>query len=93
MKYDYTHVFHLADPLVRKWVGKVPNSLLLEAPVGSRSEWKLNSTHVYRVNPDISLKAIPTLIRWTKVGKQTDAIREGGRMTNRRSLTNVLTDN
>jgi hypothetical protein len=61
------HYIHLADPLVRKWIGKVPNSVLLEAPVGSRSEWKLNSTHIYRVNPDISLKAIPTLIRWTKV--------------------------
>ncbi|CAM0137803.1 hypothetical protein VKS41_001016 [Umbelopsis sp. WA50703] len=58
----------IADPLVRKYVNKVPDSVLLEAPVGSRSEWKLNSEHIYKSNPLIALKAIPTLIRWTKDG-------------------------
>ena len=88
MQYKFIDAIHLADPLVRKWVGKVPNSVLLEAPVGSRSEWKLNSTHIYRVNPDISLKAIPTLIRWTKVGEKM-MIYE--RMTKISSLANTLT--
>ncbi|KAI8580968.1 hypothetical protein K450DRAFT_233982 [Umbelopsis ramanniana AG] len=66
----------IADPLVRKWVGKVPNSVLLEAPVGTRSEWKLNSTHIYRINPNISLRAIPTLIRWTKNGPDGRLVEE-----------------
>jgi len=66
----------IADPLVRKWVKKVPDSVLLEAPVGTRSEWKLNSTHIYRTNPDIALKAIPTLIRWTKNGPDGRLVEE-----------------
>ncbi|RUP47163.1 hypothetical protein BC936DRAFT_146063 [Jimgerdemannia flammicorona] len=61
----------IADPLVRMYVRQVSDSILIEAPVGPRSEWKGNMTHPYRTNKDTKLVAIPTLFRWTKDGPQS----------------------
>ncbi|TPX58925.1 hypothetical protein SpCBS45565_g07867 [Spizellomyces sp. 'palustris'] len=58
----------IADPLIRKWIGKVPNSVMLEVPVGERSVWKNNPENPYRKHPLIQLQAIPTLIEWGKSG-------------------------
>ncbi|OZJ02013.1 hypothetical protein BZG36_04870 [Bifiguratus adelaidae] len=55
-----------ADPVIRKTLDKEsPHGLLLECPVGSRTEWKGNASHPYRTNPQTKLTAIPTLMRWT----------------------------
>ncbi|GAA5816505.1 hypothetical protein MFLAVUS_010034 [Mucor flavus] len=56
----------IADPLVRKAVLQVKDSILLEAPVGGRDEWKGNTTHPYRVR--FSVPAIPTLYKWSTAG-------------------------
>lgn len=55
----------IADPLIRKAILQVENSILLEAPVGGRSEWKGNTTHPYRVR--FGVPAIPTLYKWSAV--------------------------
>lgn len=57
----------IADPLIRKAVFQVPDSILLEAPVGARNEWKGNTTHPYRVR--FQLPAIPTLYKWSTVSQ------------------------
>ncbi|KAF7724100.1 Thioredoxin domain-containing protein 17 [Apophysomyces ossiformis] len=56
----------IADPVVRKAVSSVSNSVLIEAAVGLRNDWKGNTTHPYRVR--FNVPAIPTLYKWTANG-------------------------
>jgi thiol-disulfide isomerase/thioredoxin len=55
----------IADPLIRKAIIPVKDAILIEAPVGARSEWKGNTTHPYRVR--FQVPAIPTLYKWSAV--------------------------
>ncbi|CAG8689852.1 7687_t:CDS:2, partial [Ambispora leptoticha] len=59
----------IADPLIRSTVNQYASSsntavVLIEAPVGSRSEWRQSSNHVYKRDPRINISRIPTLVRW-----------------------------
>ncbi|KAI7898127.1 uncharacterized protein BX663DRAFT_525809 [Cokeromyces recurvatus] len=56
----------IADPLIRKSVMAVKDSILVEAPVGYRNDWKGNTSHPYRVRYQVP--AIPTLYKWTMNG-------------------------
>ncbi|KAI8357860.1 hypothetical protein EDC96DRAFT_514699 [Choanephora cucurbitarum] len=56
----------IADPLIRKTVLSVENSILIEAPVGFRDQWKGNTNHPYRVR--FKVPAIPTLYKWSTAG-------------------------
>ncbi|KAI9347054.1 thioredoxin fold domain-containing protein [Pilaira anomala] len=56
----------IADPLVRKAVLQVKDSILVEAAVGGRSEWKGNAANPYRVRYNVP--AIPTLFKWSTAG-------------------------
>ncbi|KAI8062349.1 uncharacterized protein B0P05DRAFT_556633 [Gilbertella persicaria] len=56
----------VADPLIRKAVLSVENSILIEAPVGFYDQWKGKTDHPYRVR--FKLTAIPTLFKWTAAG-------------------------
>eukprot|EP00002_Diphylleia_rotans_P033946 TRINITY_DN7267_c0_g1_i1.p1 TRINITY_DN7267_c0_g1~~TRINITY_DN7267_c0_g1_i1.p1 ORF type:complete len:134 (-),score=27.76 TRINITY_DN7267_c0_g1_i1:254-655(-) len=58
----------IADPAIRKGVGTISNSILIECPVGERSAYKNVPDHPYRVHPLIKLERIPTLVHWTKSG-------------------------
>eukprot|EP00004_Rigifila_ramosa_P016203 TRINITY_DN3823_c0_g1_i2.p2 TRINITY_DN3823_c0_g1~~TRINITY_DN3823_c0_g1_i2.p2 ORF type:complete len:139 (+),score=27.39 TRINITY_DN3823_c0_g1_i2:523-939(+) len=60
----------IADPLIRAVVREVPNSILLECPVGDRADYKNKPEHPYRTHPGIRLTSVPTLIRWTAEGPQ-----------------------
>ncbi|KAI8067134.1 hypothetical protein BC940DRAFT_301375 [Gongronella butleri] len=64
----------VADPLIRKALVPVPNSVLIEAPVGHRHEWKNNNEHPFRVK--YNLAAIPTLFKWTKNGPGASLVEE-----------------
>ncbi|KAI7873711.1 uncharacterized protein EV154DRAFT_556142 [Mucor mucedo] len=64
----------IADPLVRKALLQVKDSILLEAPVGSRNEWKGNTTHPYRVR--FNVPALPTLYKWSAAGAGETLVEE-----------------
>ncbi|KAI9487361.1 MAG: hypothetical protein EXX96DRAFT_552851 [Benjaminiella poitrasii] len=64
----------IADPLVRKAVMNVKDSILIEAPVGNRNDWKGNTTHPYRVRYQVP--AIPTLFKWTAEGPGDKLVEE-----------------
>ncbi|CAO3647149.1 unnamed protein product [Mucor hiemalis] len=64
----------IANPLVRKVILQVKDSILLEAPVGGRNEWKGNTTHPYRVK--FQVPAIPTLYKWTAAGPGDKLVEE-----------------
>jgi len=66
----------IADPLIRKQLGKVKNAILVECPVGERSIYKGNPNHPYRLHPQIKLTAIPTLLHWTSNGPQASLVEE-----------------
>ncbi|KAJ3053498.1 Thioredoxin domain-containing protein 17 [Rhizophlyctis rosea] len=72
----------IADPLIRKYVNKVPNSTLLECPVGPRSVYKNVPTHPYRVHPQIKLVGVPTILEWTKDGPGKRLVEEGAQDEN-----------
>ncbi|KAJ2796143.1 hypothetical protein H4R21_004830, partial [Coemansia helicoidea] len=57
----------IADPAVRKAVGKVEGAVLLEVPVDPRSD-AASPTAVFRKRADIRLDRVPTLLRWTPDG-------------------------
>ncbi|RUS16073.1 hypothetical protein BC937DRAFT_91634 [Endogone sp. FLAS-F59071] len=71
---DNVYVMLFATPLVYEHVRQVPNSILVEAPVGMREEWK-DLKNPYRLNKDTNISRIPTLIRWTKEGPQPESQR------------------
>ncbi|CAG8599974.1 6814_t:CDS:2 [Paraglomus brasilianum] len=52
------------------------NATLIEAPVGTREQWKNNPSHPYKVNQRIALRKIPTLIRWTVPAGKNDRLVE-----------------
>ncbi|KAI8928949.1 hypothetical protein BC831DRAFT_446526 [Entophlyctis helioformis] len=64
----------IADPLVRKAIGTVANSTLIEAPAGLRSEYRANNP--YRNHPEVKLVAVPTLVEFTPAGKRKQALIE-----------------
>ncbi|KAI8987621.1 hypothetical protein BDF20DRAFT_814340 [Mycotypha africana] len=64
----------IADPRIRKAVSTVENSILLEAPVGGRNDWKGNADHPYRVR--FNVPAIPTLFKWTAAGPGDKLVEE-----------------
>jgi hypothetical protein len=52
-----------ADPVLRSACVRLrPDLILHECPVGLRSDWKGKMDHPYRVDPDLRLARIPTLI-------------------------------
>jgi thiol-disulfide isomerase/thioredoxin len=54
-----------ADPVLRRACSELrPDLTLHECPVGERSAWKNQPAHPYRLDPDIRLARIPTLIRF-----------------------------
>ena len=54
-----------ADPVLRRACTDLRHDLTLhECPVGERSAWKNQPTHPYRLDPDLRLARIPTLIRF-----------------------------
>ena len=59
----------ISDPFVRKSLAQIPGGdvdvLMLECPVGSRSEWKGNASHPYRTDAKLRIERIPTLLKWT----------------------------
>nr|KAJ3417905.1 hypothetical protein HK105_000613 [Polyrhizophydium stewartii] len=55
-----------ADPLIRKAVRAVPDSLLVEVPAGQRGDEYRNSPYIS--DPEIQLRAVPTLFEWSKTG-------------------------
>ncbi|KAG9294604.1 hypothetical protein G9A89_008083 [Geosiphon pyriformis] len=57
----------VADPLIRYAFNKYApgNSVLIEAPVGNRSEWRQTPDHPYKTDSRIKLLKIPTLVKWT----------------------------
>ncbi|KAL1916199.1 uncharacterized protein VTP21DRAFT_5816 [Calcarisporiella thermophila] len=63
----------IAEPAIRSSLSKSTkaqgkDTLLIECPVGPRSEWKNNPTHPYRVDSATKVTGVPTLIRWTQNG-------------------------
>ncbi|KAI8344799.1 hypothetical protein BC941DRAFT_409638 [Chlamydoabsidia padenii] len=64
----------IADPLIRKSLLTVPNAVLIEAPVGSRDQWKGNTSHPYRVK--FGVPALPTLYHWSKAGPGASLVEE-----------------
>lgn len=50
-----------ADPILRTAFSKV-NSVVIELPSGTRSEWKGVSNHFYKIDKKIKLTALPTVI-------------------------------
>ncbi|KAI9029871.1 hypothetical protein CLU79DRAFT_884189 [Phycomyces nitens] len=58
----------IADPLIRKALLPVQNSVLIEAAVGSRDEWRNANNNPYRSRTDFTIPAIPTLYKWTTSG-------------------------
>ena len=62
----------IADPMVRKWLNKVPESLLIEAPC-SKSDYKGNPNHEYKIHPLFKIQWIPTLYEW-KQGELTKTL-------------------
>ncbi|KAI9504182.1 hypothetical protein GGI25_002426 [Coemansia spiralis] len=65
----------IADPIVRKAIGTVKNSILLEVPVDRSSDIS-SPTNIFRKRRDISLTRIPTLLRWTKSGPSSNRLVE-----------------
>ncbi|CAG8480328.1 4362_t:CDS:2 [Acaulospora colombiana] len=59
-----------ADPLIHRCAR--PDSVLVEVPVGTRSEYKGRPDNPYKTHPRIQLKAIPTLIKWSVTGSDDD---------------------
>ncbi|KAJ2521772.1 hypothetical protein GGI11_001917 [Coemansia sp. RSA 2049] len=57
----------IADPLIRKAISTVDNSIILEIPV-DRSTDTSSPALVFRQRNDVSLQKVPTLLRWTKHG-------------------------
>ena len=58
----------IADPVIRSSIREVVKDVvLLECPVGQKLEWRANKSHEYRVNPDLKIERIPTLIEFTSV--------------------------
>ncbi|KAJ2718425.1 hypothetical protein GGI07_005765 [Coemansia sp. Benny D115] len=57
----------IADPKVRKAIGSVENSILLEVPVDRKTD-TASKTNIFRERKDIKLGRIPTLLRWTSAG-------------------------
>ncbi|KAL6059779.1 Thioredoxin domain-containing protein 17 [Balamuthia mandrillaris] len=56
------------DPIIRKTLREHdPEAVLLECPSGERAVYRA-ADHVYRIHPLIQLKAVPTVIKWTKEG-------------------------
>lgn len=54
----------IADPVIRSEAKKIDGSILLECPVGQRSEYKNIPDHPYRLHPHLRLKSVPTLVHW-----------------------------
>ncbi|KAJ9071128.1 hypothetical protein DSO57_1000796 [Entomophthora muscae] len=65
-----------ADPKIKSHITEKEEGSFIECPVGDRASWKGVADHPYRVHPQASLKAIPTLIRWTKEGPQNRLVEE-----------------
>ncbi|RKO91243.1 DHS-like NAD/FAD-binding domain-containing protein [Blyttiomyces helicus] len=57
----------VADPKIRKTILKIPDSTLVEVPVGSRTQWR-TPDNAMRIHPKIKLTVIPTLIEFGKDG-------------------------
>ena len=56
-----------ADPHIRSTLESVGNDpILVELPVGFRDDWKNNPGHAYREHPDLQIRSVPTLLKWTK---------------------------
>jgi len=58
----------VADPVIKKAISKVDNLVLIECPVGNKSEYKNVPNHPYKTHKQIQLQRVPTLIAWTKEG-------------------------
>ncbi|KAI3639361.1 hypothetical protein MIR68_002891 [Amoeboaphelidium protococcarum] len=58
----------MADPKIRQNVAAIEDSVLISCSVGSRSEWKQNPQHPYKVNPLLKISRIPTLLRFASDG-------------------------
>ncbi|CAG8575036.1 1685_t:CDS:2 [Ambispora gerdemannii] len=62
-----------SNPLIRSTINQHADSaslsgtevVLIEAPVGSKSEWRRSPNHVYKKDPRINVSRIPTLVKWT----------------------------
>jgi hypothetical protein len=53
----------IADPVLRRACTSLrPDLILYECPVGTRSDWKNQSNHPYRLHPTTRLARIPTLL-------------------------------
>ncbi|KAI3662528.1 hypothetical protein MP638_000638 [Amoeboaphelidium occidentale] len=66
----------VSDPVIRRKIASIEGSVLVECPVGLRSEWKGKTDHPYKVNPLLRITNIPTLLRWVN-GKPTGKLVEG----------------
>ncbi|CAG8565077.1 10269_t:CDS:2 [Acaulospora morrowiae] len=68
----------IADPLIRRHFSNEahPESVLVEVPVGTRSQYKGRPDNPYRTHPRIQLKAIPTLIKWSANGSDDKSLVE-----------------
>ncbi|KAI9208194.1 uncharacterized protein BJ171DRAFT_236136 [Polychytrium aggregatum] len=57
----------IADPVVRRHISKIPDSILIEVPVGPRLEFR-KPDNFYRNHKSLNLTAIPTLYLWKQSG-------------------------
>ncbi|KAJ1719417.1 hypothetical protein LPJ53_005825 [Coemansia erecta] len=57
----------VADPKVRRAIGAVDGSVLLEVPVDRKSDIG-SPSNVYRTRKDTKVERVPTLLRWTPSG-------------------------
>mmetsp|Transcript_9018 Transcript_9018/g.12400 ORF Transcript_9018/g.12400 Transcript_9018/m.12400 type:complete len:142 (+) Transcript_9018:46-471(+) len=64
-----------ADETLPQYLKDIPSYTLLKCWI-SRSEYKGNPKHPYRVHPKINLKAIPTLIRYSANGNPREVLVE-----------------
>eukprot|EP01112_Ceratiomyxa_fruticulosa_P000053 TRINITY_DN1006_c0_g1_i1.p1 TRINITY_DN1006_c0_g1~~TRINITY_DN1006_c0_g1_i1.p1 ORF type:complete len:132 (-),score=24.38 TRINITY_DN1006_c0_g1_i1:76-471(-) len=56
-----------AQPLIYDALDKIDDVVLLDCPV-IRAEYKGNPEYPYRTHAGLQIKAVPTLIHWTKEG-------------------------
>lgn len=56
-------------------LGSLKNVTLVECPV-VRAEYRGNPDYPYRKHPQLQIKAVPTLIRWTSKGAKPKLVEE-----------------
>ncbi|KAJ1845691.1 hypothetical protein LPJ73_004769, partial [Coemansia sp. RSA 2703] len=66
----------VADPKVRRAIGTVNGSILLEVPIDRKSDID-SPSNVYRTRKDTKVERVPTLLRWTSDGPSNIRLVEG----------------